>query len=114
MSERGRKAGAYQICRPPVGPCELRRRAGGGDIAVCRQRGGGADPPATHPPERRGDPARRCRLFRHGQFRRRNPDAEYRCARSEEHTSELQVTNAHLVCRLLLEKKKETGENKLI
>src|SRR3546814_6545025 len=26
-------------------------------------------------------------------------------ARSEEHTSELQVTNAHLVCRLLLEKK---------
>src|SRR3546814_14416139 len=25
--------------------------------------------------------------------------------RSEEHTSELQVTNAHLVCRLLLEKK---------
>src|SRR3546814_2804908 len=27
-------------------------------------------------------------------------------SRSEEHTSELQVTNAHLVCRLLLEKKK--------
>src|SRR3546814_5464896 len=27
--------------------------------------------------------------------------------RSEEHTSELQVTNAHLVCRLLLEKKKK-------
>src|SRR3546814_3281080 len=26
--------------------------------------------------------------------------------RSEEHTSELQVTNAHRVCRLLLEKKK--------
>src|SRR3546814_8909390 len=26
--------------------------------------------------------------------------------RSEEHTSELPVTNAHLVCRLLLEKKK--------
>src|SRR3546814_6206123 len=26
--------------------------------------------------------------------------------RSEEHTSELQVTNAHIVCRLLLEKKK--------
>src|SRR3546814_10174269 len=26
-------------------------------------------------------------------------------SRSEEHTSELQVTNAHLVCRLLLEKK---------
>src|SRR3546814_9021476 len=35
-----------------------------------------------------------------------------RCAggsqdRSAEHTSELQVTNAHLVCRLLLEKKKK-------
>src|SRR3546814_18415859 len=30
-----------------------------------------------------------------------------RLARSEEHTSELQVTNAHLVCRLLLEKKKK-------
>src|SRR3546814_9481530 len=28
-------------------------------------------------------------------------------ARSEEHTSELPVTNAHLVCRLLLEKKKQ-------
>src|SRR3546814_9203372 len=27
-------------------------------------------------------------------------------SRSEEHTSELPVTNAHLVCRLLLEKKK--------
>src|SRR3546814_593523 len=28
--------------------------------------------------------------------------------RSEEHTSELPVTNAHLVCRLLLEKQKAT------
>src|SRR3546814_7298174 len=32
-------------------------------------------------------------------------------ARSEEHTSELQVTNAHLVCRLLLAKK-NTQTNK--
>src|SRR3546814_7096557 len=32
--------------------------------------------------------------------------------RSEEHTSELQVTNAHLVCRLLLEKKKKTSTAK--
>src|SRR3546814_9834884 len=31
--------------------------------------------------------------------------------RSEEHTSELPVTNAHLVCRLLLEKKKQTNIN---
>src|SRR3546814_1137383 len=33
-------------------------------------------------------------------------EKSYREFRSEEHTSELQVTNAHLVCRLLLEKKK--------
>src|SRR3546814_7893452 len=31
--------------------------------------------------------------------------------RSEEHTSELPVTNAQLVCRLLLEKKKTTKNN---
>src|SRR3546814_936438 len=31
-------------------------------------------------------------------------------SRSEEHTSELQSTNAHLVCRLLLEKKKATHQ----
>src|SRR3546814_6503852 len=31
--------------------------------------------------------------------------------RSEEHTSELQVTNAHLVCRLLLEKKKHQSNS---
>src|SRR3546814_5147856 len=30
------------------------------------------------------------------------------CRRSEEHTSEPPVTNAHLVCRLLLEKKNRT------
>src|SRR3546814_2064528 len=30
--------------------------------------------------------------------------------RSEEHTSELQVPNAHLVCRLLLENKKKTTQ----
>src|SRR3546814_6264502 len=32
--------------------------------------------------------------------------------RSEEHTSETPVTNAHLVCRLLLEKKKDISTNK--
>src|SRR3546814_4614145 len=31
--------------------------------------------------------------------------------RSEEHTSETPVTNAHLVCRLLLEKKKQQTHN---
>src|SRR3546814_3754656 len=33
--------------------------------------------------------------------------------RSEEHTSELQVTNAHLVCRLLLEKKNKQNITKI-
>src|SRR3546814_1046420 len=32
--------------------------------------------------------------------------------RSEEHTSETPVTNAHLVCRLLLEKKKQKQKTK--
>src|SRR3546814_7156911 len=31
--------------------------------------------------------------------------------RSEEHTSELQVNNAHLVCRLLLDKKKDNNSH---
>src|SRR2546430_9185715 len=46
---------------------------------------------------------------------RRRPEAaadaggdERRCFRSEEHTSELQ-SQSNLVCRLLLEKKKENG-----
>src|SRR3546814_8110712 len=34
-------------------------------------------------------------------------DSHWYPLRSEEHTSELQSTNAHLVCRLLLEKKKK-------
>src|SRR3546814_8593190 len=38
-----------------------------------------------------------------------NPFSVYAHARSEEHTSELAVTNAHLVCRLLLEKKNHTN-----
>src|SRR3546814_7729583 len=39
-----------------------------------------------------------------------NPAELLMHARSEEHTSEL-VTNAHLVCRLLLEKKKKKQNN---
>src|SRR2546423_4822868 len=50
----------------------------------------------THCPARRGD-----RLKRPGAFLR---------ARSEEHTSELQSL-AYLVCRLLLEKKKNENQN---
>src|SRR2546429_4737598 len=37
----------------------------------------------------------------------RKMDRQHRSARSEEHTSELQ-SRLHLVCRLLLEKKKKT------
>src|SRR5258708_24815827 len=51
---------------------------------------------------------------RHGRGRRRRPDHGLaQCApedRSEEHTSELQSPD-HLVCRLLLEKKKKTRKN---
>src|SRR3990170_6614407 len=46
------------------------------------------------------------RPFRVGQHRR--PLPLYHASRSEEHTSELQLPD-HLVCRLLLEKKKKTG-----
>src|SRR3546814_7911293 len=38
------------------------------------------------------------------------PHCGFPVARSEEHTSELPVTNAHLVCRLLLEKNKNYVE----
>src|SRR5690242_20976282 len=37
----------------------------------------------------------------------------FQCARSEEHTSELQ-SHVNLVCRLLLEKKKKTSDWRLI
>src|SRR5437016_10414024 len=44
-------------------------------------------------------------------FSSASPKSTERCVRSEEHTSELQsLTN--LVCRLLLEKKKQTRKNK--
>src|SRR2546423_4853561 len=60
----------------------------------------------------RGEPlaARPCNLCRRLRHHRR-PDRDQRalgyCLRSEEHTSELQSL-AYLVCRLLLEKKKNT------
>src|SRR3989442_10317766 len=41
----------------------------------------------------------------HGQVRRGQGGRTWPCSRSEEHTSELQ-SRPHLVCRLLLEKKK--------
>src|SRR5205814_10390965 len=57
--------------------------------------------PDRHPGGRRG--ARRHRLREVGHDDRRRP-------RSEEHTSELQSLR-HLVCRLLLEKKKKKKHN---
>src|SRR3546814_5692816 len=55
---------------------------------------------------------------RHHRLHRREPERQPACEmldqyadepliRSEEHTSETPVTNAHIVCRLLLEKKKQ-------
>src|SRR2546427_6798623 len=44
---------------------------------------------------------------RHGRDRRSGGHVRQLCARSEEHTSELQ-SQSKLVCRLLLEKKKKT------
>src|SRR5438046_7467106 len=60
--------------------------------------------------EQRRQQIRRDRLLRSGMQRRERLDP---CvARSEEHTSELQsLTN--LVCRLLLEKKKQNSNNRL-
>src|SRR5690348_17532214 len=56
-----------------------------------------------------GSPRRTCRARVRGSSRRRRRRRASRCPRasprSEEHTSELQ-SPVHLVCRLLLEKKK--------
>src|SRR2546429_7180469 len=62
-----------------------------------------------YPPLSRS-PRRRRRQARHARRRERREDEarHERCLhRSEEHTSELQ-SRLHLVCRLLLEKKKKT------
>src|SRR2546422_6912725 len=60
-----------------------------------------AHPGGTARP-RRGFPGRRTPST----ARQRVPPHQPPCTRSEEHTSELQ-SRLHLVCRLLLEKKKE-------
>src|SRR2546422_7177064 len=49
---------------------------------------------------------RECHAFAEGYPAHRDQDRENDRGRSEEHTSELQ-SRLHLVCRLLLEKKKE-------
>src|SRR5436309_15190834 len=64
-----------------------------------------------HPRPRRGRAGRR-RLFQLGRrgFRRDRCEVGTLNARSEEHTSELQ-SRENLVCRLLLEKKKNKNNN---
>src|SRR3546814_1554916 len=59
---------------------------------------------ARSSPELRRHGARALGLHLGQGGRQPRPDHP-RLGRSEEHTSELPVTNAHLVCRLLLEKK---------
>src|SRR3546814_17101980 len=66
-----------------------------------RSRGAGRADRRRHPPPRANPPA--CV--------RRSAAAGGRFRRSEEHTSELQSLMAHLVCRLLLEKKKTTNDS---
>src|SRR3546814_3954145 len=51
-------------------------------------------------------------LYSENQLLSRAVQARIAGGRSEEHTSELPVTNAHLVCRLLLEKKKRNKDEK--
>src|SRR3712207_7290631 len=72
----GRLAG--RVVEPCLAPPEALTASASRPWAAARRRGGGGDPGAA----------------RSG-----------RCARSEEHTSELQ-SRQYLVCRLLLEKKK--------
>src|SRR5205814_8274014 len=69
------------------------RRRRDGDRHDSARHSGGADRAARRDPDRRGEP-----LLEEERRRRR--------IRSEEHTSELQSLR-HLVCRLLLEKKKK-------
>src|SRR3546814_1293712 len=72
--------------------------------------------PRTPAPDRRCAPRRerprRALQSAPRHFRYIGSSRKTRPSRSEEHTSETPVTNAHLVCRLLLEKKKELNQNK--
>src|SRR3989442_6511990 len=78
--------------------------------------GHGARPLAQRPPRRRRNhgprehlpPARASGGARRGAARAAAPLHGLGPSRSEEHTSELQ-SRPHLVCRLLLEKKKKTS-----
>src|SRR2546427_9627992 len=61
-------------------------------------------------PDRRQGARRAAQAPRLGQGRRQEPAAVRHAGRSEEHTSELQ-SQSNLVCRLLLEKKKNKTKN---
>src|SRR5437870_11211272 len=65
--------------------------------SMASWRSGASATPATWTPERRGMPRSTCGT------------SDFSTCRSEEHTSELQ-SRGHLVCRLLLEKKKKKNE----
>src|SRR5438309_6608304 len=69
----------------------------------CRGRRGTGRAPAAARPQSRRAPDASCS--------HRAPRSPRICARSEEHTSELQ-SQFHLVCRLLLEKKKQRKKNR--
>src|SRR2546422_4494827 len=100
------------MCSPPLPPPPPPPRGAGGGpplkAAPPRARAGGGPPGRPPPPLRRvleaGDRHRGPRL---GEPIGDLDVAPLPDARSEEHTSELQ-SRLHLVCRLLLEKKKKT------
>src|SRR6266550_5552867 len=95
----------------------VRRASGRAGAADRRQRGAQPDPrPAGPAPDRRRGPGpAHRRSGRAGGVVDRllglRVDRHRHAARSEEHTSELQ-SRLHLVCRLLLEKKKKHKKNK--
>src|SRR5258708_25922760 len=66
------------------------------------------DPRQTRPPRQRDQPAFDQILLVRGQIQAGSVFQKLTQIRSEEHTSELQSPD-HLVCRLLLEKKKSTA-----
>src|SRR6266498_4264846 len=104
FAARGRSGGS----RPaPALPPRLRGRAGRGGLSGAAGRGvaGGAAAVAAGAVRDRVGRAPHRRASAGLADRAERPTAVPRHARSEEHTSELQ-SRPHLVCRLLLEKKK--------
>src|SRR6266436_2390396 len=86
----------FQLDQGMIGPGDVSRAAGAGAEALCRRH---------HGPDH-------LRMLAHPEIIVRAPDHHLAPTvrrvpdRSEEHTSELQ-SRLHLVCRLLLEKKKK-------